>query len=264
VSGASESAWSASTRRSQAALRSPEVMAQCEERHEWRGPGRVPRATAPCLTCFRDFGQRSGSPRGDTSRWRKTIAVASAAFRRGRRGSLGDHGSVPDPEREIQDPGHRYWAQGCERGVRVRLVSFHAPVTGRPAVSRARLGLRRPPPPSGRTWTRRGAARRADLARAALSAARRRPAPPRAGRAPGPSWPWGLRRSRQAPGRYPEPSAAPSSPTILARRIVPRLIARAAHPTRLRLQAPRQLLAMDRGRRPRPAVDEQATRDRLA
>ena len=41
VSGASESAWSASTRRSQAALRSPEVMARCEERHEWRGPGRV-------------------------------------------------------------------------------------------------------------------------------------------------------------------------------------------------------------------------------
>jgi len=41
VSGASESAWPAWTRRSQAALRSPEVMARCEERHEWRGPGQL-------------------------------------------------------------------------------------------------------------------------------------------------------------------------------------------------------------------------------
>jgi len=48
VSGASESAWSASTRRSQATLRSPEVLARCEERPEWRAAAAqaVPRGGA--------------------------------------------------------------------------------------------------------------------------------------------------------------------------------------------------------------------------
>jgi hypothetical protein len=172
----------------------------------------VPSATAPCLTWFRDFGQRAGSPRGDTSRRRKTTAVASAAFRRGRRGSLGDHGSVPDPQREIHDPGHRYRAQGCERGVLISLVSFHAPVTGHPAVSRGRLGLRRPPPPSGRSWIGRGAARGSRAGSSASCSAST--STPRAGRASGPSWLWGSAGSRQAPGRIPSlpgPSAAPSS-----------------------------------------------------
>ena len=60
----------------------------------------------------------------------------------GTSGSLGDHDSVLDQKRKNHDPGHWYRAQGCERGVRVRLVSFHAPVTGRLAVSRGRLGAR--------------------------------------------------------------------------------------------------------------------------
>ena len=36
-----------------------------------------------------------------------------------------------------QTGGHWHRAQGCERGVRISLVSVHAPVTGRPAISRA-------------------------------------------------------------------------------------------------------------------------------
>ena len=62
---------------------------------------------------------------------------------------------------------------------------------------------RRPPGGAGP-----GATRRADLDRAALPAARHRPATPRAGRAPSPSWLWDSAGSRQAPGRYPEPSRA--------------------------------------------------------
>ena len=35
---------------------------------------------------------------------------------------------------------HGHMAQGCERGVQVSQVSFHAPVTGRPAFSRSLPG----------------------------------------------------------------------------------------------------------------------------
>ena len=44
-----------------------------------------------------------------------------------------------DPETKNQTPGHWHRAEGCERGVRICLVSFHAPVTGRPAISRGLL-----------------------------------------------------------------------------------------------------------------------------
>ncbi len=43
----------------------------------------------------------------------------------------------------IHHPGHWYRALGCERGARISLVSFHAPVTGRPAVSRGQGAVRR-------------------------------------------------------------------------------------------------------------------------
>lgn len=43
-----------------------------------------------CLICFFGISDEGQDPRGDTSRRRKTTAVTSAAFRRERRGSLGD------------------------------------------------------------------------------------------------------------------------------------------------------------------------------
>ena len=180
----------------------------------------------PVLTWFRDFAQRAGRPRGDTSRRRKTTAVASApaAFRRGRWGSLGAHGSVPDPEREIHGPGHWYRAQGCERGVRISLVSFHAPVTGRPAVSRGRLGLRRPAAALRAELDRTGRARRgARISRGQLCQAlgidQQRHAP--AG--PGIWAPPVLAGFRSSSRAFQGHRRLRLQPTILARRIVPRL-----------------------------------------
>jgi len=60
-------------------------------------------------------------------------------------------------EQEIHNPGHWYRAQGCERGVRISLVRFHAPVTGHPAVSRARLDQQRHAPAGPRARARYGA-----------------------------------------------------------------------------------------------------------
>ena len=50
----------------------------------------------------------------------------------------------PNPENRIKKRGPWHRAQGCERGVRVSLVSLHAPVTGRPAFSRGLWCFRRP------------------------------------------------------------------------------------------------------------------------
>jgi hypothetical protein len=193
----------------------------------------------PAELCFRDFGQRAESPRGDTSRRRKTTAVASAAFRRGRRGSLGDHvlfWVLFWIRTRNSRPGALFRAQGCESGAsgsawsvstRRSQAASRSPERGGPppsAVRRPPSAVRRP----GRAGP--GAARRGPARPGiALSAARRRPAPPHAGRASGPVM--GLRRLQpapagsRAPSRLPGPSAVPSSahdPGPL-NRIVPRL-----------------------------------------
>jgi len=103
----------------------------------------VPAPLPPDLICVWGFRQRARSRRGETSRQRGTTATAYAGL------SPGDAGFTRrsrfcsgSRNEENHDPGHGYRAQGCERGVRVRLVSFHAPVTGRLAGSRGRLGAR--------------------------------------------------------------------------------------------------------------------------
>jgi len=69
-------------------------------------------------------------------------ATAYAGLRRGRRVHLAITILFRIQKRKNHVPGHWYRAQGCERGVQVNPVSCGAPVTGRLAVSRGRLGAR--------------------------------------------------------------------------------------------------------------------------
>jgi hypothetical protein len=146
------------------------------------------------------------------------------------------------------DRGAVALALGCERGVRVRLVSFHAPVTGHPAISRGQGACEEryewrglgPPHDGAGPRSSRGSPRAppqpdltephcavprveltADLRAAPTRARRDRES--RAGSSAsclastsnatrrtclGPGLAMRLRRSRQDPGRHPEPSRA--------------------------------------------------------
>jgi hypothetical protein len=101
-------------------------------------PGTMPRCPDVCV------GIRNRTVTEGTRRPRRKAKAAEATAAVSRRRDVSPRGLLAlcrNPKTQIRS-GAVALAQGCERGVRVRLVSCHAPVTGRLAVSRGRLGAR--------------------------------------------------------------------------------------------------------------------------
>ncbi len=106
-----------------------------------------PRVEALCpVPMARVVNSRSGSGTEPLSRVNltspaKAEEATAVVWRRRDVSRRGLPALCPKSRKQVRQ-GQSPWAQGCERGVRIPLVSLHAPVTGRPAVSRGQGAVR--------------------------------------------------------------------------------------------------------------------------